>query len=232
MILKKRFVLDIVLMLVFVVQAQSLKFTPIEHASFIITHEDITIFVDPVGDIEKYKDYKPDLIIITHKHFDHLKESLLKKIKTEKTVLLAPASVIEKTGFGEAIKNGDVVNKIGVEIEAVAMYNTTKDRMKYHPKGDGNGYVLTIGNERIYIAGDTEDIPEMRKLENIDHAFICMNLPYTMTVEQAISAALEFKPKVAYPYHFRGKDGKSDVYKFKSHVEKGSDTKVEILKWY
>jgi L-ascorbate metabolism protein UlaG (beta-lactamase superfamily) len=105
--------------------------------------------------------------------------------------------------------------------------------LKFHEKGRGNGYVLTLGMERIYISGDTEDIPEMRTLKNIDVAFVCMNLPYTMTVESAASAVLDFKPKKVYPYHYRGSDGKSDVDKFKTLVtEKNPDIKVLLLDWY
>ncbi len=216
----------------FNVQAELIKFIPIEHASFIIKSDSATIFVDPVGDDAKYEGYSPDLILITHKHQDHLKESLLKKYISDETIILAPASVVKMSGLGEVIKNGESKIVGTITVEAIPMYNTTKERLKYHPKADGNGYVLTVNGKRIYIAGDTEDISEMRKLKNIDHAFICMNLPYTMTVEQAVSATLEFKPKVAYPYHYRGKGGMSDVQKYKAEVESKGFTKVEILKWY
>lgn len=230
--LLKSFLSLFILAVFFSTHAESIEFIPIEHASFIIKSDSITIFVDPVGEDVKYESYSPDLILITHKHHDHLKESLLKKYKTDKTTILAPASVVEISGLGEVVKNGEA-KKIGaLSVEAIPMYNTTKERLKYHPKGDGNGYVLTVNGKRIYIAGDTEDISEMRKLKDIDHAFICMNLPYTMTVEQAVSATLDFKPKVAYPYHYRGKGGMSDVQKYKSEVEAKGFTKVEILKWY
>ena len=112
------------------------------------------------------------------------------------------------------------------------MYNTTPDRLQYHEKGRGNGYVVTLDDKRIYISGDTEDIPEMRKLKNIDYAFVCMNLPYTMTVEQAASAVSEFKPKVVFPYHYRGKEGMSDIEKFKKMVSADSDIEVRFLDWY
>lgn len=232
MLSNKQLVFKLVLIFTFVVQAQSLKFIPIEHASFIIVSKNTTIFVDPVGDIDNYKGYTPDLILITHTHLDHLNEALLKSVKTDKTLLFAPKSVIEKTGYGKIIKNGESIDTRGIQLEAIAMYNTTEGRLKYHPKGDGNGYILTVDSKRVYIAGDTEDIPEMRNLKNIDHAFICMNLPYTMTIQQAISATLEFKPKTVYPYHYRGKNGKSDVAKFKTEIENNSNINVEILKWY
>ena len=108
------------------------------------------------------------------------------------------------------------------------MYNLTADRLKYHNKGRGNGYVFTVGGKRIYISGDTEDIPEMRALKNIDVAFVCMNLPYTMTEEQAASAVREFKPKIVYPYHYRG----SDVEKFKKLVGEDSGVEVRLRDWY
>lgn len=211
---------------------QGIDFIPIEHASLIIKSGDDVIFIDPVGDLDNYSSYKPNIILITHKHFDHLNEELVEKAMSDNTTVLGPVSVIEKLSFGNSIKNGEskVINSI--KIDAIAMYNTTDERLKYHPKGDGNGYVVTLNNERIYIAGDTEDIPEMRELSNIDHAFICMNLPYTMTVDQAISATLAFKPKVAYPYHYRGKKGKSDVDRYKKEVEAKSETIVKLLSWY
>ena len=112
------------------------------------------------------------------------------------------------------------------------MYNLTEDRLKYHEKGRGNGYLVTVGEKRIYISGDTEDIPEMRALENIDYAFVCMNLPYTMTVEQAASAVLEMKPKVVYPYHYRGTGGLSDTKKFAALVSEDGDIEVRQLDRY
>ena len=112
------------------------------------------------------------------------------------------------------------------------MYNSTAERSQFHPKGAGNGYVITIDNERIYVAGDTEDIPEMLSLKNIDYAFICMNLPYTMTVEQAASAVLKFQPKTVFPYHYRQKEGFNDIETFKKLVSVNKKIKVEFLKWY
>ena len=112
------------------------------------------------------------------------------------------------------------------------MYNLTKERLKYHEKGRGNGYVITVDNKRIYISGDTEDIKEMRSLKDIDYAFVCMNLPYTMTVNQAASAVLEFKPKIVFPYHYRGKDGLSNVERFKNLVSMDKKIEVVLMDWY
>ena len=113
------------------------------------------------------------------------------------------------------------------------MYNLRDEALKFHTKDRGNGYVLTLGDERVYISGDTEDIPEMRKLKDIDIAFVCMNLPYTMTVESAASAVLDFKPKQVYPYHYRGTKGLSDVGKFKDIVN-DADPEIEVIQldWY
>lgn len=113
------------------------------------------------------------------------------------------------------------------------MYNLREEALKFHSKGRGNGYVVTIGGERIYISGDTEDIPEMRSLKNIDKAFVCMNLPWTMTVDKAAEAVLEFKPKAIYPYHYRNKEGMSDVKKFKTLINQG-DEAIEVIQldWY
>ena len=113
------------------------------------------------------------------------------------------------------------------------MYNLREEALKFHPKGRGNGYVLNMAGERVYISGDTEDIPEMRSLKDIDKAFVCMNLPYTMTVQSAADAVLEFKPETVYPYHYRGSDSISDVNLFKKIVNEGNDSiEVLLLEWY
>ncbi len=209
------------------------EFIPIAHASFIIKTDKQVIYVDPVGKAARYlKAGKPDLIFLTHTHGDHLAPELLKTVKTGDTAVIGPKSVVDTIGYGTALKNGQAVTVKGIKIEAVAMYNTTKARLKFHPKGKGNGYVLTVAGKRIYIAGDTEDTKEMRALKNIDYAFICMNLPFTMTEEQAASAVLEFKPKVVFPYHYRGRPKFSDIEKFKKLVAKDSNIEVRFLNWY
>ncbi|MFT5941706.1 MAG: L-ascorbate metabolism protein UlaG (beta-lactamase superfamily), partial [Sediminicola sp.] len=133
----------------------------------------------------------------------------------------------------DILNNGDSKERYGITVEAIPMYNLRKEALQMHTKGRGNGYVLNMGGKRIYFSGDTEDIPEMRALENIDIAFVCMNLPYTMTEESAADAILEFKPTQVYPYHYRGNPNVSDVSKFKALVEKGnSEIKVIQLDWY
>ena len=124
--------------------------------------------------------------------------------------------------------NGQTGELLGVKIEAIPMYNLTAERLKFHNKGRGNGYVVTLGGKRIYLSGDTEDIPEMRALKNIDVAFVCMNLPYTMTVEQAARAVRAFKPRIVYPYHYRG----SDINKFKTLVGTDVGVEVRLREWY
>ena len=211
---------------------------PIEHATFVMQWNDKTIAVDPIGGAAPFEAFaKPDLILITHIHGDHLSVDTVKGLAGPSTVIVGPASVAEK--FPEAerdritvVANGESVNWGESVIEAIPMYNLTPDRQAFHPKGRGNGYVVTLGGTRIYIAGDTEDIPEMRALEDISAAFVCMNLPYTMDVAAAADAVLEFKPKVVFPYHYRGKGGMSDLDEFRSLVAKDPKIEVRVLEWY
>lgn len=162
----------------------------------------------------------------------------LKALDLSSTKIIAPKAVAEKIKDINAkeiivINNSETKSFTNFNVEAIPMYNLREEALKFHSKGRGNGYILTINNERIYFSGDTEDIPEMRNLKNIDKAFICMNLPYTMTVESAADAVLAFKPKQIYPYHYRGTEGLSDVTKFKEIVNK-NDNSIEVvqLDWY
>ena len=210
-----------------------LEILPIEHATFVMKWNQATIVVDPVGGADRFKEFgKPDLILVTDIHGDHLDPKTVGALKGEKTLVVAPQACAEKLGEGVSVLANGARTKCGeVEIEAIPMYNLTAERKNFHTKGRGNGYVLSIGGKRIYISGDTEDIPEMRSLKGIDAAFVCMNLPYTMDVEHAAEAVLAFKPKVVYPYHYRGKE-MSDVEKFKSLVSKDKGIEVRLLKWY
>jgi L-ascorbate metabolism protein UlaG (beta-lactamase superfamily) len=209
---------------------------PVNHASFVLTWNDMAIYVDPVGGAEAYSTFPmADLVLVTHTHHDHLDPGTIAGIRTPKTHIVAPATVAEELGELDGLAvmaNGEKSEWGGVGIEAIPMYNLTPERAGFHPQGDGNGYVLTLGGTRIYIAGDTEDIPEMRALKDIDAAFVCMNLPYTMDVEHAADAVREFKPKVVYPYHYRGKGGMSDIDLFAKLVGKDSGTEVRLLDWY
>lgn len=236
--MNKRFILMTSLLMVasILVQAQTkLQFHPVEHASFVISYGETTIFVDPVGKPEQYAAFgQPDLILITHAHGDHYQPKLLDSLKAKESVLVGPKVIIDALGYGTLLQNGEETKILNIGIEAIPMYNTTAERLRFHVKGVGNGYVLTIGDEKVYIAGDTEDIPEMRSLKDIDHAFICMNLPYTMSYEQAASAVLEFKPRNVYPYHYRGQQTDfNKLYKeFPQLVGANPDIKVHFLKWY
>jgi L-ascorbate metabolism protein UlaG (beta-lactamase superfamily) len=212
--------------------AEGIKFTPIEHASFVIEADNLTIYVDPVGEQNAYKKFRsPDIVLITHSHYDHFSKELLDKIKAN-SVVIGPQDVIDSLGYGKILNNGQETVVRAVKIKAMPMYNLSEDRLKFHQKGKGNGYVLTLNSKNIYISGDTEDIPEMRNLKDIDYAFICINLPYTMTESQAAAAVLDFKPKTVFPYHYRGKDRISDLDMFEQLVSKDKDIKVVFLDWY
>jgi len=208
---------------------EGIKFSPIKHGTMVIETSEATIYVDPAGDTGAFGKYPgPDIILITDIHGDHLDIEAVNSLKQDQTVIIAPKAVVDKLKFGQVLNNGETTAVNNIQIEAIPMYNLTEERLKYHEKGRGNGYVVTADKKRIYISGDTEDIPEMRNLKNIDYAFVCMNLPYTMTVEQAASAVLEMKPKVVFPYHYRG----SDVEKFKQLVSENKDIEVKVLDWY
>lgn len=220
-------------------QDSDIKIIPIAHATAVLEWNDITIYIDPVGGAEAFEGQKqPDLILITDIHGDHLSVETLEALNTTKAKIMVSQAVADKipdnfTPQLDVLNNGDSKERYGITVEAIPMYNLREEALKFHTKGRGNGYVLNIGGERLYFSGDTEDIPEMRALQNIDKAFICMNLPYTMTPESAADAVLEFKPKRVYPYHYRGKPDASDVAKFKAMVYAGNpDLEVIQLDWY
>lgn len=216
-----------------------LEIFPIQHATMVMKWDGKTIFVDPTGGAASFEKFgAPDIILITDIHGDHLNLQTINGLETNKAKFLGPQSVVDKLPAAlnsktTILNNGESANELGIVFEAIPMYNMSADRSQFHPKGRGNGYVLTMGKKRIYIAGDTEDIPEMRNLKKIDAAFICMNLPYTMTVEQAADAVLDFKPRLVYPYHFRGQGGLSDIQKFKQMVtQENQQIEVRLLDWY
>ena len=211
---------------------------PIEHATFVMEWSGKTIAVDPVGGAEAFEDFpRADLVLITDIHGDHLSSETVAGLATPDTTVVVPAAVAEELPQGDwaqvkVLANGASTTWQGVTVEAVPMYNLDPAKQSFHPKGRGNGYLLTLGGTRVYIAGDTEDIPEMRALENIDVAFVCMNLPYTMDVAAAAAAVLEFEPKVVFPYHYRGKAGMSDLGDFRSLVATNPAIDVRVLAWY
>ena len=202
--------------------------TFIKHGSLMLTYEGQQIQVDPVTMFADYSTFtKADLILVTHEHGDHLDAKAIDALTKEKTRLILNPSSREILGRGEEISNGEQLQLTdAITLDAVPAYNTTPGREKYHPRHRDNGYILTIDGLRIYIAGDTEDIPEMSELKEIDIAFLPVNQPYTMTVEQAVRAAKMFSPKVLYPYHF----GETDVIPIREKLkESGIDVRIRKM---
>lgn len=191
-------------------------------------------------DIEKFAQQpKPTIILITDIHGDHLNMETLEALDTSSAQFIVPKAVAEKlpekyTSRVITVSNGkNILVKDNINIHTIPMYNLPESEDSRHPKGRGNGYILTLGNQNVYISGDTSGIPEMRDLRNIDIAFICMNLPYTMDIHEAAEAVLDFKPKVIYPYHYRGSNGLSDIEEFKNLISKSSNTiEVRLKEWY
>lgn len=183
-----------------------LVITFIKHGSLMLTFNGKVIQVDPVS---MYADYavfpKADIVLITHEHGDHLDKEAIRKVEKEGTILITNQSSYDILGKGDVMGNGDVYGPVDyMTLEAVPAYNYTEGRQQFHPKGRDNGFVLTLGGSKIYIAGDTEDIPELTEIMEmeIDIAFLPVNQPYTMTVDQAVNAVNLFSPKVVYPYHY------------------------------
>lgn len=212
---------------------------PILHGTFVMEYNDLTIYVDPYGGADKFAGQKPaDLILITDIHGDHHNQETLDGLDLRKTTIVAPSDVAEKLPSGkyksiEILGNGENKTLLNIKISAIPMYNFPETEDSRHPKGRGNGYILTLGGKQIYISGDTEDIPEMLALENIDVAFVCMNMPYTMSPEQAAAAVAAFQPAVVYPFHYRGADGLGDTEKFKQLVNVSSPkVEVRLRNWY
>ena len=209
--------------------AGTVKITPIQHASFLIEAGGKVIYVDPAqGNFDGRP--KADLILVTDNHGDHMAPKILAGLQKSGTVIVAPEAVAKTVTEAKVMRNGETQQIGAWKIEAVPMYNLKRGPSEgklYHDKGRGNGYVLTYGGKRIYISGDTEGIPEMRALKNIDVAFVCMNLPYTMTPEEAAAAVRAFHPKVVYPYHYKG----SDVKAFEQGLA-GSGVEVRLRNWY
>jgi L-ascorbate metabolism protein UlaG (beta-lactamase superfamily) len=209
-------------------RAGDLAITFIGHGTLMFTFGGKVIQVDPVG---QYADYgklpKADLILITHEHRDHLDPKVVASLSKPGTQIVLTQAAAGQVPGGAVMKNGEVKTVAGLNIEAVPAYNLVHQRDSgepFHPQGQGNGYIITFGDKRVYVAGDTENIPEMKALKNIDIAFLPMNLPYTMTPEMVADAARAFKPKILYPYHF----GKTDTAKLTALLQDQPEIEVRL----
>ena len=211
------------------------KITPIYHATLLIQAGGKNIYVDPAKPASFTGLPKADLILITHEHGDHVDQdqTSIKAISKPDTEIWAPASVQKFVTQAKVISDGETKKWEKWTIEAIPSYNLVRGPQPgqfFHPKGRDNGYVLSYGGRRFYISGDTEATPEMKALKNIDVAFLCMNLPYTMTTDEAADAVKAFHPKVVIPYHYRG-NPPSDLNAFKQKLE-GTGIEVRLLDWY
>ena len=221
---------SLLLSLLFLPTEGQVEVTPITHGSVVLTWQNKTIYVDPWSQ-GNYENIPPaDLILITDIHADHMDPEQIAKVRKSDTLIIASAAVQKTVSDAQILNNGETTEVIGIQIEATPMYNLERGPQPgqlYHTKGRGNGYILSFGNQRIYLSGDTACIPEMKQLRDIDVAFVCMNLPYTMTPEEAAGCVNAFKPKVVYPYHY----GDSDLNAFKEAVT-DPGIQVRILDWY
>lgn len=214
----------------FPTQSGRLKLTSIRHASLMLEAGGKVVHVDPWSQGDYTGLPKADILLITDSHGDHFDAKAIELVRRPDTIIIAPPVVAEKLAGARALRNGESAEAGGFHIEAIPMYNLKRgpaEGQVYHAKGRGNGYVLSWGGFRLYIAGDTEVTPEMRSLKDIDAALICMNLPYTMPPEEAAEGAKAFRPKVVIPYHYRG----SDLQVFQKALA-GSGIEVLLLDWY
>jgi L-ascorbate metabolism protein UlaG (beta-lactamase superfamily) len=208
--------------------AGDLAITFIGHGTLMLEFGGKTIHVDPYGRLANYSELpKADLILLTHHHRDHLDPAALKHVRTGETVVVLTKTCAEQVDGGIVMKNGDTRTVMGIKIHAVPAYNLVHKRdsgQPFHPKGEGNGYILTFGDKRVYIAGDTENTPEMTALKDIDIAFLPMNLPYTMTPEMVADAARAFSPRILYPYHY----GETDTGQLVELLKGDPDIEVRV----
>jgi len=222
---EKRFEMDTI-----ATKAGELKITFIGHATLMFNYGGKVVHVDPWSRLADYtKLPKADLVLITHEHQDHLDPKAVTAVRGENTKVVLTKACADKVPGGIVMKNGDVQTVQGFKVEAVPAYNIVQKRpdgQPFHPRGAGNGYIVTFGETRVYVAGDTENTPEMKKLEKIDAAFLPMNLPYTMTPAMVADAAKAFKPKILYPYHY----GETDLNELVGLLKDSKDIEVRIRK--
>ncbi len=205
-----------------------LKISFVGHGTLMFEIGDKVIHVDPVSREADYSQMpKADLVLVTHEHGDHLDGKAIGQISKPGTQIIAPPKSAEQIPAAIVMENGDTRTVDGLEIRAVPAYNVVHMRdtgRPYHPRGEGNGYVLTFGDTSVYVAGDTENVPEIEQLEDIDVAFLPMNLPYTMTPEMVADVALAVRPAVLYPYHY----GQTDVSELEALLADEEDIEVRI----
>lgn len=217
----------------------SFEVDPITHATAVFTMDDVVIYNDPTGGAEAFTGH-PDanIVLVSDIHGDHLSTTTLAAVVKPGTTLVVPQAVKDLlpedlANRARVLANGEAMSILGIQITAVPMYNIPESVDSRHSKGRGNGYILEKNAYRVYIAGDTSGTPEMRNLRNINIAFVPMNLPFTMGVDEAADAVLEFKPRRVYPYHYRGQDGLADVNEFNRLVNAGDpNIEVMLLEWY
>lgn len=221
------------------VPIMGISVNPIFHASLELGWKGKTLLFDPSFPESFYNRVKkPDVIFITDIHGDHLDTAVLTHFAHLGIPIIVPKAVFDLLPTSlkkqaQILSNGQKTSWSGMEITAIAMYNLADAQQMFHPKGRGNGYVLSMGGKRVYISGDTEDTPELRGLKNIDLAFVCMNLPYTMDIQRAARGVLAFKPAVVVPYHYKGEGGLSDIKKFKELVQSvNPKIRVDLLNFY
>lgn len=199
---------------------------PINHSALRFEYKGKQYYVDPAGEADWANMPKADAIFVTHEHQDHLSPVTIAAIRNKGTVYVMSAPAAAKAGYGEVIKPGETRQVLDISVQAIPAYNLADDRLKFHPKERGDvGFVLTFGDKRVYVAGDTQATPEMKALKNIDIAFLPINLPYTMTPAEAAEAARAFRPKVLYPYH----QGKSDPQEAKRLLSDVKEIEVRVL---
>ena len=206
----------------------ALEVTFIGHGTLMLAYGGTIIYIDPYSTLADYaKLPKADIILLTHHHRDHLDPAALEQLRTDKTTVVLTAKCAQTVGGGIIMKNGDEQVIARITVTAVPAYNLVHKRDTgevLHPRGEGNGYIMTFGDTRLYIAGDTENTPEMKELKNIDYAFLPMNLPYTMTPEMVADAATTFKPRVLYPYHY----GETDTTQVIALLKDSPEVEVRI----
>jgi L-ascorbate metabolism protein UlaG (beta-lactamase superfamily) len=208
----------------------SITITPLNHATLALAYGKFVILVDPTPQAHYDGIPKPTHILVTDIHGDHMDPKTIAAVKTATTDVITPAAVAVSVPGATVIANGETKTIGGVSIQAVPMYNLVRgpsEGQLFHTKGRGNGYIVTLGGKRIYIAGDTECTPEMKAVTNIDVAFVPMNLPYTMPPAEAAACVKAFAPKIVYPYHYRG----SNLQEFQDAL-KGTGIDVRIRDWY